>query len=556
MTTFIDINPAKDILTAERSDAGVAAAFFILAIVMIAPLAVIDTPLLADYPNHVARMHVISNLDDNFLLAERYGIHVDLIPNIAMDLAVPWLMNWLPLDVAARLFLASTLVFTLAGVAWLHRTLFNQWSLYPFLAAFFAYHGSLMAGMANFSLGIGLVPAALALWIRMQPAPAIWRLLVGSLVALGLFFCHLVAAGAYGLLIIGCALGKAFPSATPSNTRRQAVAEFAIVGASGILPLILFLRLVLGGENGEAGGDIVFGNVAWKLKALLAPLANYSLPLDLLSFALLVGLALIAWLSGRLTVDRRMAPGLALLAVAFVLAPKALWTGGVFDQRLAVLLALMLVACTRFEMPRSPYFLMLPAALAALFLLRIGVVTTTWLDHRADLAEMRQITDLISPGGRLLVVRPDKDAGLRLSPPRHRVFHHAAQLTSLPALAVIEKSAFVSTLYALQGQQPLTLKPPFDRLGGRGHVDLPTLADLSLAHQPDESETWPARQIENWRSDFDYVVMIYGYGPGAQRLIGDLPLELLLDGQIIDLFQIKGGSGVATSFGSVRRGLD
>ena len=173
----------------------------------------------------------------------------------------------------------------------------------------------------------------------------------------------------------------------------------------------------------------------------MAPLANYNLPLDLASFALLTVLAVAAWRSGRLTIDPRMAPGLALLALAFVLAPKALWTGGVFDQRLAVLLALMLVACTRFDMPEHRIFRLLPVILASLFLARIGVLTTTWIDHRADLVEMRQAIDLISPGGRILVVRPDKDAGLRLSPPRHRVFHHAAQLQSLPTLAVIEKSA-------------------------------------------------------------------------------------------------------------------
>ena len=171
----------------------------------------------------------------------------------------------------------------------------------------------------------------------MEDAKAIWRLLAGCLVALALFFCHLVAVGAYGLLIIGYAVGRALQHSNLRDAGPQAVIDVTLAGASGILPLILFSRLALGGEDGPAAGGITFGNAAWKLRALLAPLANYNLPLDLLSFALLAGLLLIAWLSGRLTVDRRMAPGLAMLALAFVLAPKALWTGGVFDQRLAVL---------------------------------------------------------------------------------------------------------------------------------------------------------------------------------------------------------------------------
>ena len=151
---------------------------------------------------------------------------------------------------------------------------------------------------------------------------------------------------------------------------------------------------------------------------------------------------------------------------------------------------------------------------------------------------MRQAIDLVTPGARILVARPDKETGQRLAPARHRVFHHAVQLTSLPALAVIEKSAFVSTLYALPGQQPLVLKAPFDRLGGRGHVDLPTLGELSLAYRPLGGELGIKPQIRDWTTDFDYVVLIHGYGPGADALAGDLPLEPLLDGDILDLFRI------------------
>ncbi len=538
MTTITSANSAKVILSIDQNGVRIAASFIVVAILLIAPLTVIDTPLLADYPNHVARMHVIGNLYDDFMLAGPYAVDIDFIPNIAMDLVVPSLANWLKPDVAARVFLAGTLLSTLAGVAWLHRTLFNQWSIHPLLAALFAYHGSMIAGMANFSLGIGLVPAALALWIRMEDASVVRRLLAGSFVALGLFFCHLVAAGAYGLLLVGFALGKWLNGPNSRDARRRAISELSVAGAGFILPLILYARLILGGEGGASGDGIIFGNIAWKLKALLSPLANYNLPLDLASFALLTGLAFAAWLSGRVTVDRRVAPGLALLALAFLLAPKALLSGGVFDQRLAVLLALLLVASTRFEMPESRVFLVLPAILATLFLVRLGVLTTTWMDHRADLAEMRRAIELISPGARLLVARPDEGAGLRLSPPRHRVFHHAAQLHSLPTLAVIEKSAFVSTVYALPGQQPLTLKPPFDQLGGRGHVDLPTLDDLAIAYRPKGDQPPVASQIEHWTSDFDYVVLIYGYGPGAEKLIGDLPLEAVMDGDILDLFRI------------------
>lgn len=538
MKAVVDSRAAKDFRAIRVVDTPFAALFLIVAIVITAPLAVIDTPLFADYPNHVARMHVLGNFNDSALLGKRYAVTFDLIPNIAMDFVVPQLAQWMPLDLAARLFLGVCLVLSMASVAFLHRTLFNQWYSYSLLAAFFVYHGSMMAGMINFSLGIGLVPGALALWIRMQGAPAAWRLLVGCATALLLYFCHLVAVGAFGLLLVGQGLANRRDRSGHPDHQRFAAREFAIIVGLGLLPLILFLRILWAGDKTSSPGEIIYGNLAWKLKALLSPLANYHLPLDFMSFVLLASFALAAWWRGWLVVDRRMRPGLALLAAAFVLAPKALWTGGLFDQRLAVLLALMLVASTHIKAAPDRILRIMPAMLALLFLVRMSVLTSAWLEHRDDLAEMHRAIDLMTEGGRVLVVQPDVDAGQRLAPPRHRVLHHAVQLVSLPALAVVEKAAFVSSLYAIQGQQPLALKPPYDRLGGRGHVDLPTLDDLADALRSADADTATGRQIQSWPADFDYVVMIYGYGPNRDARIAGLPIDMLLDGDVFDLFRI------------------
>lgn len=534
MRAAFDIRLTEDIASPERRDIRFAAVLFLVAIVIMMPLAVIDIPLLADYPNHLARMHIIGNVDQDVMLGERYTIDVDVIPNIVMDLVGPWLAQALPLDVAGRLLLAFCLATTLASVAWLHHTLFNQWSYSSLLAAFFVYHGSMIAGMVNFSIGIGLVPAAFAVWIKLEHAAAPRRLLIGSLMAVGLFFCHLVAFGAYGLLLLGHCLARTLEE----RNWQRGLRTFAVVGMTGLLPLALLLRLLLDGEGGSDGTGIVYGNAAWKLKAALSPVANYHLPLDLVTFTLLAGLGLTAWFFGRLAVDKRMVPGLALLALAFALAPKALWNGGVFDQRLATLLALMLVASTRIELQEKALARALTACLAVLFLLRIAALTSTWLDHRQDLAEIDRAIDLTAHGGRILVVRPDVETGPLLAPSRHRVFHHAVQLASLPALAVIDKSAFVSTLYALPGQQPLTLKPPFDRLGGHGHVDIPTIDELAHAYTRDDDTSPPRALLQSWTADFDYVLMIYGYGDGAESLMKGLPLQPLLDGDILDFFKI------------------
>jgi len=519
--------------------------FALTAIAIISPLAVIDLPLLADYPNHVARIHIINNLSGEIFLTERFHINLDFLPNMAMDYLLPWLATWFSLDIAARLFTAICLLTSLASVAILHRTLFDRWSSYPLLAVFFVHHASFLAGLLNFSLGIALVPAALALWIKLDHAKAIKRLMAGVLITLLLYACHLVAFGAYGLLVLGYEWRRACDRWRQKAGLGRTTKDMAVAAGTGFLPVLLFLHLIITNDQrtpislaDDEGAGIVYGNLAWKLKALLAPLAQYNLPLDLITFAALTSLAIAAWHSGWIKIERRIAPGLLLLAIAFLLSPKALWTGGVFDQRFAVLLGPMMIACSNVTEPRGLASRLVVAMLTGLFLTRLGVLTAAWHGHQGDLQEMRAIADSVEYGSRVLVALPDEGAGLRLSPERHRVFHHAAQLHSLPTLLVIEKSAFVSTIYAIPGQHPLILKPPFDRLGGRGPVKLPTLDALREALNAGQNSPLPP-QIQSWAEDFDYVLLLYGYGRIEDGLVKDLPLAPLLDGDIMDLFRIE-----------------
>ena len=511
-------------------------AYILVLLVALAPLTVIDVPFLADYPNHLARAHILGNVHSDIFLSKRYAADFDFIPNLAMDLIVPWLSRFVPLDVAGRIFLALTLFSTLAGVSFLHRVLFNHWSLWPMTAGLLLYHGSFMAGLINFSLGVGLVPGALGLWIAIRYTSPMTRIIVGMLITFVLFFCHLIAFGAYGLMVIAYETVRARDKWSRRDGPAQAAKDVLTAGITGLIPTLLFFRQLALQSPDNAVEPMVFGNWAWKAKALLSPLANYQLDIDLLSFALLSGLAFWGWRSGHLLIERRMGPGLGLLILCFVLAPKALWTGGVFDQRFVILFALILVGSTQFRVSHHLVRLSVVACLGALFLVRIGWIAKTWIEHRDDLAEIRSMIEEVDEGSRILVVQPDKTTGIRLGPDRHKVFHHAALLASVPLLAVIDKSSFVSTIYAIPGQHPLRLLEPFDDLGGKGASMVPTLADLKAAINEEDDHAKP--QIRTWWQDFDYVMVIYGYGSGADGFKQDLPLETLMDGQIVDLFGV------------------
>src|SRR5579864_6129688 len=70
----------------------------------LAPVLIFPLAPLADYPNHLARMHVIATLGSDPDLARYYDIHWQIIPNLVMDLIVPQLARVTDIYHAGQVF--------------------------------------------------------------------------------------------------------------------------------------------------------------------------------------------------------------------------------------------------------------------------------------------------------------------------------------------------------------------------------------------------------------------------------------------------------------------
>src|SRR5260370_42202710 len=80
-------------------------------------------PLL-DYPNHMARMHVLLEAGRSSLLDQFYLIRWRPLPDLAVDLVVPLLAQIMPPDWAGRAFILLTMVLMTGGPVAGHRGLF------------------------------------------------------------------------------------------------------------------------------------------------------------------------------------------------------------------------------------------------------------------------------------------------------------------------------------------------------------------------------------------------------------------------------------------------
>lgn len=487
-----------------------AALLLLLVPVLLLPLFVVDVPPLLDYPNHLARVYILENRAADPLLAARYKTTFRLQPNLAMDVAVPLLSRAMPFRAAGSTFLGLVLLLPLFGVLLIHRALFGESLYWPLLAAFLLYHGLFLAGFLNFCLGVGLFLCGFGLWISMERRPVWIRIGVAALIAIALYFTHLIALLFFGVAVMGTAFIR--------PTWRGVV----LAGLPFVFPFVLALGWMADDSTGGA-------RVAWswlgKLRMPVLPFMNYLPVLDIACAVLFFGG--IAWglLTRRLRVDRRVVPVLVVLLLFAVFGPAETVGGAFVDVRFPIALAFLLVAGTRLTPVPEPErrFRSIAIVCVCLFLVRTGIVTASWWAHRSDLRDVEQAIEVIEEGAVLSVAFPDDAARTywKQGPTRRFVFLTWPALTHVPCVAVEQKSAFCPYLLTNPRQQPVGPTPayaPFDPgVAGPVSIERTSRAPMPAPH---------------------YVMVLYaGYEAGAGRTPPE-GLTLIHESGIVRLYRV------------------
>ena len=109
------------------------ALFVIFLGIALIPIFATRTLPLYDYPNHLARMHVLANWETSELLQQFYTVQWKSIPNLAMDLVVPPLSSIVGIETAGKIFIALIFLAMTGGVALVHHSFHGRWSAYTSL---------------------------------------------------------------------------------------------------------------------------------------------------------------------------------------------------------------------------------------------------------------------------------------------------------------------------------------------------------------------------------------------------------------------------------------
>ncbi len=419
------------------------------------PLLAAQPAPLQDWPNHVARIHVLIGLlrGDPFW-SGRYRLVGFLVPGAALDLGVLGLTRaGLSVEAAAQLFLVVTYFCVVGGFCACARALDAWTPAKPMFAVLLFYCNALFWGLVNYMLAVGLMLGLLSLWLGAASRP--WRrtgIAAGG--ALLLLSTHVVAAVAW-ITLLGCYALLPPPGAASARRRVVGLASPALA-----LLLVAGLLHALPGGTGHDltlhfAGHGLHGMVLRKLTLFARVLLGGSLTQDAASVAaLLLCVAVASRLHPRLAAAPAAAAGALLLLT--LAAPERIGTGSVLDTRLAILPLLLLAAAIRLDRERASGAAVV-AAMGAAVLVRTVVLAVHWQAAGAVFADYRRQTDMLPAGSVMMMAYGTPLPSLRWQ----QIW--SPSITSIDT-QVVFRDLFVPSLFANPAQQPIALRPAYASL--------------------------------------------------------------------------------------------
>ena len=509
--------------------------YALLTAIVLYPIAMVTVPGLEDYPNHLARMYVLSHYDQSGAFQRFYQVRWRPIPYLAMDAAFIVLSRIAPIYDAGRLFVGLCVVLPVASVAALHFAVHRRASLVPAAAFLLSYNAILLWGFLNYLPVLCLAVILFAGWIATTHWPRWRRLIVFSALTLLLYLGHLVAFGAYCLLVLCFEVFRALKLGV--QAWRKIITDWLFAALQAVPAIILALSTKI--DNPFVGSVTTdYGTLSDKIRAILSPIFFLHTETE----ALFGILALVILLFGRLTGRLRLAP--ELLSIFLVVAVMSLCVPlrllGVFgmDFRLPLLAAMLLLSAISPTERASEVF---KASILCFIILATAVRSTLIAGQLQDvdrqIAELRGVLTAMPKGMRLLTVDASQ-AGHERLPPLIRVTFHA------PLVAIIDRDAFSPTLFT--GLMTVKPKPEFKLSSTPNGYPYPGLADLIDGYgASDPMGDLPSGKggrvyWMGWERHFDYVLVThYGSTPTGLPKV----LRLISSSPVADLYEIDKSLG-------------
>jgi hypothetical protein len=496
-------------------------AFVLLLAAAVLPLFIVETPALGDYLNHLARMHIIASIDKDPQLAQYFTITWHIIPNLALDLIIPILSQYVDIYLAGKLFVFLTIALIMTGGMAVNYAVFRRVSVAPLVTSLFIYNLVLLLGLLNYLFGVGMALWGIAAWIWLRTRHPFLRAAVSLSFVLVLYFSHFYAVGLYGLALL-CFEG--WTVCTEQSKVRQTISNALVL----CMPFIIVIPLFMATPTMELTSMNIWRPLREKLQVLNAWMFELYHPALDFTIVAVVG-AVVVWGLWR-RVLRLHAVGWAILfagIVIYAIMPNTSFGCLYADYRLPITILFMVIPFSRWELT-TPGIRLFTAFITGLALLRFTLVGLVWLDIDRVYADLRHAVKEIKLGSTIMVSRTESVA----SP-----FNIGGPLTYAACLATIERSAFTPNLFTLPGAQVLTVKPAYRDMEMDPRLLIPTISKISSAAKDSATARAQGFRWAEWDKHFDYLFVLYTHENDTNPL--PQKLEALFSGYQFQLYRVK-----------------
>jgi hypothetical protein len=476
--------------------------FALLAGASLLPVLLTPIPAMVDYPNHLARMYILSQ-NGTPEANPYYEVNWALYPNLAMDLLVPQLARLFSVETATRLFLLLSQLLIVGGALALERVAKGRVQIAGFAALMFLYCLPFTWGFVNFEFGLGVALCAIAGYLAAAERAWPVRLAVNGTFVAALFAAHFFALGIYGATL-------GFHELWRARDRQVSYRDAALRLVVLAIPAVA-LFAVMRSTAGSIGSEGTIWAFEFKPIWPFRIMNGYNLTVSAASMLALLALLYVAASRGALRLAPagiRLAGGFALLYLAI---PSMLLGTSFVDLRVIPAAALILPAFCMWSLPGRRSTLAALAVVGGITLANLAVVLTVWLSYRADYAAIIGSFDKIDRGSRVLV----GGSGGGEDPPFNDLTLYP--MTYAPTLAVHYANAFVPNLFTEVGKQPVQPRAAVRRLALPYGGPMPIRVLAAIAAGKTSSDVPPF--IRSWYRDYNYL---YVLGPRVQNPLPDL----------------------------------
>ena len=459
-----------------------------------------------DYYNHLARTYIQGHLATEAALQDFYAVSFDFIPDLTMDMIIPWLSQWIGIYAAGGVTVWLALILPPGAGLVLSKSLHGRVTWISLLGFLTVFNANMGWGFVNYAASSGLALLAFALWVRMVPS---WRRIVlFAPISLFLVANHALAFLLFGFLAFSWEVIGYFKQERGSLwvfVRQLAILDFPAMAAG-----LAFIALSMQGAADLPQDVAPLYDLREKTGILFAATDFNNRLLALVAVLAVAGFFWTAvrqnWVS--------FAPKTAWLCAAFlalvIIIPSSIF--GIWGLHLRFTAPLLIVAVASIAVTAAFPARLKPAlaggfaVLGALLYVNAGLKMSVINAQANGLKE--QLAD-IPMGSKVLGVYVD-------------LFSGTAFNTHALSLAVIERNAYVPNLFTNTSFVDVTPAMVDLHMPQSNPVFAKDLA--ALAERPriaSENGYWSQQFANDWPGQWDYLLM---FKSADQDALSDLPV--------------------------------